>query len=65
MINQPKYHILCTGGCGDELCFQNFLLQLCHKRLEILKEIATANKSLIKFHKNGQIFCNLLLFCFV
>ena len=44
-----KYHIFCSNGHQDEPCFQSFLLRLQDK-LQILKEIAIAQKTLQKFN---------------
>ena len=49
-----KYCIFCTSLRGDILDFQNFLLFITRK-LEILKEIATAKKELPKFYHTWAI----------
>ena len=48
LILLAKYHIFCTNGQQDELCFQSFLLRVKDK-LQILREIAIAKNSLENF----------------
>ena len=48
LILLAKYYIFCTNGQQDELCFESFLLRVKEK-LQILREIANAKKSLENF----------------
>ena len=41
LIILPKYHIFCTNGHEDEICFKSVLLRVKEK-ITILKEIAVA-----------------------
>ena len=59
LIILAKYHIFCTNGHKDEICFQSFLLRVKEK-LTILKEIAVAKKDCISFNVHGRRFCNFL-----
>ena len=43
LIILAKYHIFCTNGHKDEICFQSFLLRVKEK-LTILKEIEVCKK---------------------
>jgi len=45
LIIIAKYHIFCTNGHKDEICFQSFLLQVKEK-LTILKEITVSKKKI-------------------
>ena len=57
LIILAKYHIVCTNGHKDEICFQSFLLRVKEK-LTILKEIAVAKKRLHKFQRTwSPFFC--------
>lgn len=49
-----KYHIFCSNGHQDEPCFQSFLLRL-QEKLQILKEIATAKKTLEKYNHRWSV----------
>ena len=44
-----KYHIFATGICDDRLSFDRFLIRLKFK-LEVLRKVAIANKSLNKYN---------------
>ena len=58
LIILAKYHIFCTNGHKDEICFQSFLLRVKEK-VTILKEIAVAKKQLPKFQRTWSPFFSL------
>ena len=62
-----KYCIFCASQPGDELNFQSFLLRIQGK-IEILKEIATANQSLPNYYRTCVVllkYCTLSLKRFI
>ena len=60
LIILAKYHIFCTNGHKDEICFQSFLLRVKEK-LTILKEIAVAKKRLLKFQRTWSPFFSFVI----
>ena len=58
-----KYCIFCTSLRGETLCFRDFLLRI-QEKLQILKQIATAQNSLPKFHRTWEVIILIVIIYF-
>ena len=66
LIVLAKYHIFCTNGHEDEICFQSFLLGVKEKLTILNKEIAVAKKTITKVSTYMvAVFCNSLILQYV